>query len=112
MSLSLIDVYDSIQRVVVYCHILLPAKSDRPSLLHVVHLSETFEYLQWSQVIFVVGGFCIRETFLVLLDIAEEEKFVQVSLILEMQIAETGSDRQTGIFHFYCSLNVRFPHFF
>ena len=112
MSLSLIHVYDSIQGVVVYCHILLSAKSDRPSLLHVVHLSEAFEYLEWSQVIFVVGGFCVRETFLVLLDIAEEEKFVQVSLTLEVQVAETGSDRQTGIFHFYSSLNVRFPHFF
>lgn len=112
MRVSLIDIYYSIERVVVNCHVLLSAKSDGSSLLHVVHLSETFEYLQWSQVIFVVGGLCVRKTFFVLLNVAEEEKFMQIPFALEMQIAEAGSDSQTGIFYLYCSLNMRFPHFF
>jgi hypothetical protein len=74
--------------------------------MHVIHLSEAFEHLQWRQVIFVVCCLCLRETLLVLLDVAKEEELVQVSLTLEVQIAEAGGDGQTRIFHLYCPLHV------
>lgn len=46
LRISLIDIDDPVKRVIVDVYSLFLAESDWPSLLHVVHFSETLEHLR------------------------------------------------------------------
>lgn len=113
MLIPFVVVYHAIQRIVVDCYGLLPAEGNGSTDVHVVHLSEAFQYLSKLEVITIDSrGVYVLEAPLVFLDILVKEEFVQVFFCLEVEVRKSMGDCEICVFDLDHSLNVRSPMVF